>query len=71
MPFCTMCLYCDFSLLITGLHKINRYLVCGLHPSGDAEQPAAVPRQALPRPAQPHPGRARLSLLANAAVHPQ
>lgn len=45
-------------LFDTGLHQINRYLVCGLHPGRDAFQPTHIPWQALPGPAEPYPGGA-------------
>lgn len=44
--------------MFAGLYQVNRHLVRGLHSGGDVEQPAHLPRQALPRSAQPYPWRA-------------
>lgn len=54
-----------------GLHQINRYLVGGVHPRGNAVQPPYLPREALPGPAEPHPGSAWLAQPGRPRLHHQ
>ena len=48
---------CIYIFTITlGLQQSSRYLECGLHPWGDDQQQANVPRQTLPGPDLQDPG---------------
>ena len=56
---------------MAGLQQVYRHVGRGLHPGRDALQPPHIPRQALPGPAQPHHGCARLPQPGGPSVHPQ
>ena len=57
--------------VLLGLQQGSGHLECWLHPGGDDQQQAHVPRQALPGPDLQDPGCARHSKQARAVLHQQ
>lgn len=56
---------------LQGLHQIHRCLVRGLHPGGNAQQPAPLPRKTLSGPAEPDTRGCRLAVPRGLAMHCQ
>ena len=59
------------SFCVSGLHKVYRHLVSGLHLVWNVVQPTHLPRTPLPRPTQPHSRYSRLALKRRPQQHYQ